>query len=67
MSENCGIKKFGQCAINDLAAEWEQLDRLSVFKGREYDSLSKQDKCSAFKTVQLIKGGKMVKLKAVYA
>ena len=63
MSASRGIKKFGQRAIDALATEWEQLDTLSVFKGRDYDSLSKQDRCSALKTVQLIKEKKDGKIK----
>ena len=55
MSATRGIKKFGQHAVNALAVEWKQLDILSVFKGRIYDSLNKSERYSALRTVQLIK------------
>ena len=61
MSANRGIEIFGQRAIDTLAMEWQQLDTLSVFKGREYESLSKDERYTALKTVQLIKEKKMVK------
>ena len=55
MSATRGIKKFGQCAIDALAVEWKQLDTLSVFKGRTYESLDKSERSSALRTVQLTK------------
>ena len=40
MSANRGINQFGQRVIDTLAAELKQLDTLTVFKGRKYDSLT---------------------------
>ena len=55
MSAQKGIKMFGQQAINALAQEWKQLDELSVFKGRKYETLSKEQRKNALRTAQLIK------------
>ena len=63
MSATRGIKKFGQWALDALAVEWKQLDTLSVFKGRMYESLNKSERHSALRTVQLIKEKKDGKIK----
>ena len=63
MSASRGIKKFGQKALDALASEWQQLDLLSVFKGREYESLTSQQRRSALGTVQLIKAKKDGRIK----
>ena len=55
MSATRGIKKFGQRSVDALAVEWKQLDTLSVFNGRTYESLNKSERYSALRTVQLMK------------
>ena len=49
--------------IDALAIEWKQLDTLSVFKGRIYESLNKSERYLALKTVQLNKEKKDGKIK----
>ena len=63
MSAKCGIKCFGQKAVDTLADEWKQLDTLSVFKGRKYSSLSITDRKGALRTVQLLKEKKDGRIK----
>ena len=55
MSAQKGIKLFGQQAINALAREWKQLDELSVFKGGNFETISKDQSKVALRMVQLIK------------
>ena len=63
MSAKRGIKRFGQMAVDALAAEWKQLDSLSVFKPRKFASLSKIERRGALRTVQLIKEKKDGRIK----
>ena len=63
MSARKGIKQFGKKAIEALATEWKQLDDLSIFKGRTFESLMAQERKQALRTVQLIKQKKDGKIK----
>ena len=63
MSAQKGIKIFGQQAIDALAREWKQLDELTVFKGRKYETISKDQRKAALRTVQLVKKKKDGKIK----
>ena len=63
MTAKVGIKKFGEIAVRALAAEFEQFDRVDVFKVVDPTKLTNEQKRMALRAINLIKLKRCGKMK----
>ena len=63
MSAREGLRRFGERAANALITEWLQLDRLDVFEGVKFASITPENRKKALRLVQLIKEKRCGKIK----
>jgi len=55
MTATKGIKKHGELAVTDLLADFQQVHDMSVFEGMDPTLLTKEQKHSALRAINLIK------------